>query len=119
MPVESRPLARVCYRAAFGVARRLVVTARRTPDPHPETDPVQVLGPSATPVAPSPSRSRFQTSEVSESDIGGRIALVVPDITDKGALGRPPRSCGQSSLDLPGLICGDPSRTDREVTDGD
>ena len=78
MAAESRSLARVCYRAAFGVARRLVVTAHRAPDPQPESDPVQALGPSAAPVAPHP-------------------------------------ACGE----LGRTTCGEPSRTNREVSDGD
>jgi hypothetical protein len=54
MAVESRLLARALYRAAFGVARRLVVTGRPAPEPRPESDPVQALGPSAAPAAPGP-----------------------------------------------------------------
>jgi hypothetical protein len=58
MDAESRLLARVLYRAAFGVARRLVVTGRGAPEPHQESDPVQVLGGAEQPVVsevePSP-----------------------------------------------------------------
>jgi hypothetical protein len=58
MAAESRLLARVLYWAAFGVARRLVVTGRRAPEPQPESDPVQVLGGAEQPVVsevePSP-----------------------------------------------------------------
>ena len=63
MAAESRLLARICYRAAFGVARRLVVTGRQAPEPRLESDPVQVLGGAEQSVVseaePSPPPSPF------------------------------------------------------------
>jgi len=46
------------------------------------------------------SRSKFQTSEVSEGDIGSKIASIMPVFTGKGTLERPPRSCYRNILDL-------------------
>jgi hypothetical protein len=46
------------------------------------------------------SRSKFQTSEVLEGDIGSKIALIMPVFIGKGALERPPRSCYRNILDL-------------------
>ena len=67
MAAESRLLARVCYRAAFGVARRLVVTGRRATEPQRESDPVQVLGASATPAAPDPACGKHSRTASGES----------------------------------------------------
>ena len=46
------------------------------------------------------SRSKFQTSEVSEDDIGSKIALITHIFTGKDILEIPPRSCCCNILDL-------------------
>jgi hypothetical protein len=90
MATESRSLARVCYRAAFGVARRLVVTARRVPEPHLETDVVQALGPTAAPTiqasAPRPACGEQSRTITPSQPPPSRPLVLRPE--DEGGKGR-------------------------------